>query len=415
MSRPEYLKKYLFDWELFDVIIGGKSALDAHSFLGPIQSDEQIDSYMADYGFDPSNVVLKSELFGTFQEALQFIKRYFLKEGNSSGLDYQIPNSLYTITEMSDLFKLATGSMTGKSFEDYIWGGIVLKVMHTILHADKDIRTNYFSIVQQQIFDRFYRFLHRDEDNNLFLRSQDKELWIELEEFETKSTKSRDSTIIKLLHKAENVAEELFDRIGLRFITKNRLDALRVVKFLSDYHLIIPHNIKPSRSMNTIIDLDVFKPKYKSLIKMSLRNSLTEERFIHALEREAFDSFPVEKDSDDNEHTSSKYRSLQFTCRQLIQYKNPFYKSFLKVRKKAKEEDSELAQMIKDLDTGNIAKEIRFFYPFEVQVVDMDSHRENMEGEAAHKKYKKSQLKSATNRLFKPLIEYHERQSSRNN
>ena len=29
--------------------------------------------------------------------------------------------------------------------------------MHTILHADKDLRSNYFSVIQQQIFDRFFR------------------------------------------------------------------------------------------------------------------------------------------------------------------------------------------------------------------------------------------------------------------
>ena len=128
MSRPEYLKKYLFDWELFDVIIGGKSALDAHSFLGPIQTEAEIEGYMKDYGFDPADIVLKAELFGTFQEALQFIKKYFLIEGHSKGLDFKVPNSLYTITEMSDLFKLATGNLKDRSFEDYIWGGIVLKL-----------------------------------------------------------------------------------------------------------------------------------------------------------------------------------------------------------------------------------------------------------------------------------------------
>ena len=29
MSKPEYLNKYKFDWEMLDVVIGGKSALDA--------------------------------------------------------------------------------------------------------------------------------------------------------------------------------------------------------------------------------------------------------------------------------------------------------------------------------------------------------------------------------------------------
>ena len=37
---------------------------------------------------------------------------------------------------------------------------------------------------------------------------------------------------MKLLHKPGSVAEELFDRVGLRFITHHRVDAIRVVHFL---------------------------------------------------------------------------------------------------------------------------------------------------------------------------------------
>ena len=65
-----------------------------------------------------------------------------------------------------------------------------------------------------------------------------------LKDFETKAKKSRDSTIIKLLHKVENVAEEVFDRIGVRLITKAKVDCLRVVKFLYHKNIIVIHNIK---------------------------------------------------------------------------------------------------------------------------------------------------------------------------
>ena len=60
------------------------------------------------------------------------------------------------------------------------------------------------------------------KDNNLFLKSTNPDLMIPLVSFETKSKKTRESIIIKLLHKQENVAEELFDRIGVRF-TKEKI------------------------------------------------------------------------------------------------------------------------------------------------------------------------------------------------
>src|SRR3954454_4063 len=132
------------------------------------------------------------------------------------------------------------------------WACSLLKVMHTIAHIDKDVRTPYFTDIQKQIFDRFYKLIHRDSEAQLFLGERtDDPLRIDLVAFETKPKKSRDSIILKLLHKPENVAEDIFDRVGIRFTTHTRLGALRVVKSLKDKMIVMPPNIKPSRSRNT--------------------------------------------------------------------------------------------------------------------------------------------------------------------
>ena len=142
--------------------------------------------------------------------------------------------------------------------------------MHTILHTDKDLRSSYFSTIQQQIFDRFYKLIWRDDQDNLFLGEKGSDNVVPLLDFVTKSKKSRESVIIKLLHKAENVAEELFDRVGVRIVTKDRVDTLRAIRILIENNVVIPHNIKPSRSINTIIDIDKFKDIHQSLVKMAL-------------------------------------------------------------------------------------------------------------------------------------------------
>ncbi len=408
MDRPTYLSKYLFDWELLDVVIGGKSALDSKFFVGQMYDIEQVNQFLKGYGLDASDPVSRAELFGNFQEALQFIKRYFLKEGNSEGLDISIPNSIYMITDITDLFLMATGNKEGANVEDTLWAEVILKVIHTILHTDKDLRSNYFNIVQTQIFDRFYKYLYRDKDNKLFLGVKGKKSGLPLVEFETKSKKTRDSTIIKLLHKAENVAEELFDRVGVRFITGNKFDSLRVIKFLLENNIVIPHNIKPSRSVNTIIDTEKFKVKHNNLIKMAIRNNLSEDRFLQAIEREANECRKFKDGDEKNEHSLADYQSMQFTCRQLIKYKNPFLNEFNDLRKQAKEgtSDESLAKKILALDVSLIARDIRFFYPYELQIVDLESHDNNTSGEASHIEYKKSQVISAMNRVFKTLIEY---------
>ena len=407
MDRPTYLSKYLFDWELLDVVIGGRSALDSKFFVGQMYNIEQVNSFLKGYGLDAADPVSRAELFGNFQEALQFIKRYFLKEGNSEGLELTVPNSIYMITDITDLFLMATGNKEGCDVEETLWAEVILKVIHTILHTDKDLRSNYFSVIQTQIFDRFYKYSFRDSDNKLFLGVKGKGDALPLHDFKTKSKKTRDSVIIKLLHKAENVAEELFDRVGVRFITETRFDTLRVIKFLLENNIIIPHNIKPSRSINTIIDTEKFKIKHNNLIKMAIRNNLSEERFLQAIERESSECMVLKGGDDRNKHSLADYQSLQFTCRQLIKYKNPFLNEFSDLRKQAREKpEDELAKKILGMDVSLIARDIRFFYPYELQIIDVESHKNNTEGEASHNEYKKSQVVSAMNRVFKTLIEY---------
>ena len=94
MEKPNYLSKYLFDWEAMELVLGGRSALDSRLFVGPNFQDEQIRRFLLGYGLEPDDTVTKSELFGNFQEALQFIRRYFLREGSENGLDLKIPNSI---------------------------------------------------------------------------------------------------------------------------------------------------------------------------------------------------------------------------------------------------------------------------------------------------------------------------------
>jgi uncharacterized protein (TIGR04562 family) len=406
MERPSYLSKYLFEWDLFEVVIGGRSALDSRFFIGPMFDKEQVNDFLSGYGFDSADPIIRAELFGNFQEAVQFIKRYFLEEGNPDCLDLKIPNSIFMISDVAELFLMATGNAYVTT-EERLWAEIVLKVMHTILHADKDLRSNYFSTIQTQIFDRFYKYIHRDEEDNLFLGQPDDPDRIPLLDFETKSKKSRESIIIKMLHKIENVAEELFDRIGIRIVTKTRLDTLRVIRYLMLKNVIIPHNIKPSRSMNSMIDTSLFKEKHKAIVKMAIRNNISEEDFLIALNKEAVEC-SMDSASDRNSHSSQNYESIQFTCRQLIKYKNPFLNNFQSLRQMAKKEDtdSEITKKILSMDISLIAKEARFFYPFEVQILDEKAQYNNSIGDASHEEYKKSQIKSAMKRVFWALLEH---------
>lgn len=406
MEHPEYLKQYNFNWHSLDILAAGASSIDVKQYLKLIKTKEEAESFLLAYGYDLSDPVQAAEIFGNYQEALQFIKKYFLKEGNQEdGLDLTVPMIFYTITDVRDLFLIATRSSKEYSEVDAVWAGIVLKVMNTILHLDKDLRHQYFKTIQTQIFDRFYKYIYR-EDEALFLVDEQSKVKIPLCEFETKSKKARESIIIKLLHKRENVAEELFDRIGVRFITKSRFDCIRVLHFLHQNDIVMVNNIKPSRTQNTMVNLEKLQVEYKQLIKDSIANKLSEDAFLDKANALMLSCYDQPSDNR-NKHTSKDYKAIHFTARQLIKYKNPFYQSFKNLREEIKDLDcpEEIRQKIMDVDTRSVASELKFFYPFEVQITDEESHQKNTEGEASHQEYKRSQVQSALTRLFKPLLE----------
>jgi uncharacterized protein (TIGR04562 family) len=408
MKRQEFEDRFHLNFDLIDVLISNKSALDANSFLSEVKNETSGRKFIEGYGVNIEDPVEMAELFGNFQEALQFIRKYFLKEGRVEGLDFRIPERISQITDIKKLLELSTShAKVAEEIELSHWAGIVLKVMHTILHVDKDLRQNYFNTIQTQIFDRYYKFLHRDWKNKLFLKSSSGRMEIPIKEFQTKSKKSRDSVLIKLLHKKENVAEELFDRVGIRFITYSKYDALRVLKFLYDEFIIVPHNVKPSRSQNSLISLDAFKSEYMKVYKEIRRKNLSGRQVNHLFEKIADNCLLETKKTKENQHSQYGYSAIHFTCRQLIRYNNPFYKDFYELRKQARKEPrSPLVDQLLKVDISNVRKTIKFFYPYEIQITDYKSHKQNTLGEASHKEYKKSQVYSAMVRLFRPLLEF---------
>lgn len=410
--NSKQFKQFEFDWETLESVIGGNSVLDVGKKL-KIFTLDQARSFMQGYGYDPENPIENAELFGIFQEACSFIRRYFLKPENPDGLDGEIPKKILEIQKIEELFIYASDiePIVLQQAPLYLWACAILKVMHTISHIDKDLRTNYFGDIQTQIFDRFYKFIHRDEHGQIFLAKtqhhQHRSEYIPLTAFETKPKKSRDSTILKMLHKAENVAEDIFDRVGIRFVTPTKFDALRVVKFLKDQNIIIAANMKPSRARNTMIDINAFGNELTQLAQKSKKenwtSSMIAEHLISFCERQS--GLAGDKS---NRHTSSHYKSLQFTGRQLIKIRNPAFDQMKKLMQECKKllptHSPLFREMLQNIDLKHVQKEIRFFYPYEIQVYDAKSHHENQVGQSSHSNYKRNQVQTAGKRVLGLLI-----------
>jgi uncharacterized protein (TIGR04562 family) len=399
--------KYDFGWEILDVIISGRSSIDSPNGF-QLQNPGEATRFIASYGYDVENPIERAELLGNFHEALNFVRKHFLQPENPDGLRLELPRKIVELGDIRDLFLMSSMTLTGQARDTAgqvlsQWACSILKVMHTIAHIDKDVRSSYFSDIQQQIFDRFYRVIHR-EDENLFLGEKENDpMRVDLAAFETKPKKSRDSTILKLLHKPENVAEDIFDRVGIRFVTETMLDALRVVKFLKDRMIVVPPNIKPSRSRNTLVELDYFREQLGQHLAQAEAGSLDEAGLVTALTAAA----RAPAVSPENPHTSEFYRALQFTCRQLIKLKNPLFDDLREIKSLVKSKgskDDELAKAVEKLDMKYAQREIRFFYPYEVQIVDRRSAEENEKGRSAHSEYKRAQVQTAMKRVMGPLV-----------
>ena len=391
------LKNYRFSWEPMKILAEGQSILDTYFHSGDLEDQEDVQDFFDGYGFNINDPIDYGEVFGSYQEAIHFIQKKFLDNE-----EVEIPEWFFRLTDIRTLFFKATDK-NSENKEYSLWATAILKVMHIILHADKDIRQPYFSIIQRQIFDRFYKYIHREGDH-LYLKSGDEQF--EIESFDIKSRKTRDSTIIKLLHKKESIAEEVFDRIGVRFIAKNKFDVLRILNFLYQNHIVMIHNTKPSRAHNSLFDLSRIREIYEETSK-ELRDELTKKEFEEKIEERIWEECLKQTSESSNKYSLQDYRSIHFTCRQLIHYDNPFLLQYNKFKESVADRDDELVKKLFSLNTSSIARKMRFFYPFEVQITDAKSHKVNSEGEASHEKYKNQQKQAAKKRLLKDILNFY--------
>jgi len=404
MTEHSVRQKYEFSWDDLDVIVGGKSAIDSTQGFS-VRGRDEADQYLRSYGGDLENPIDRAVAMGNFQESLSFIRRNFLKPDNPDGIRCEVPRKITELTDIRDLFLLASQGPDGPQ-ASYLrsFACSILKVMHTVAHIDQDLRTPYFADIQKQILDRYYRAIHRDEDGRLFLGDRpDDPLRVDLEAFETKPKKTRESTLLKLLHKPENVAEDIFDRVGIRFVTKTRLDALRVVKFLKDRWLVTPSNIKPSRSRNTMVDIDDFRTQMQEVLAMSDRGELDESAAREKLEGAAHPASAPR----DNRFSSEHYRAIQFTARQVIRWVHPLYDDFRELKRESKSGNlpENVQRLLDRMDLKFLQREVKFFYPYEVQIMDHEGFEESERGRSAHSEYKRAQVQAAMRRVLGPLVD----------
>jgi uncharacterized protein (TIGR04562 family) len=379
LNNGRLLKKEFteFPYELFNVVLSKKSFVDIERLN--VDTFEKAHSYVKNYGYDMDNPLHKDQVFAILNESKKFIQSYLLEDPDGICPNLAIPPEIQWEDDVRNILIFASEKEKGLIQR---WACALLRVAHTITHAENDLSKYYFQGIKKQIFSRFMDHLNVNREGEYNLgrgRNQ-----IKLKMFEMKSEKSKESLVMKLLHKSENVTADIFDRIGVRIVTNNKLDVIMVLKYLTENHVISFANIKPSRTRNNLINVKHFMDGIEEL-KGSESDNWSEDEIRTFLEGYLY--FDDEKTKDEtskiirenNPHSSTQYTSLQLTARQMINIQDPF----------------------------NIQLSYKFFFPFEVQILDHDSYVESRTGRASHSEYKKSQLKAVRKRVLTNVINYY--------
>lgn len=381
-----------FSWDTLGAMVGGHSAVDVPALR--LRTHDHAQGYLAAYGYDPADAGDRVILDSHRIEAIEFIEQELLAD---EGL--LIPSELRDERDVARLLTLASAE---RRDETQRWACAILRVMHTVSHAHSSFEERYGAPIREQILARFQPHVF-DGPGGLTLGEGPGA--IPLTRFDVKAHKPLRSVVMKLLHKVENVAADVFDQIGLRFVTRERFDALLVVRYLRTQNVIVFGNVKPSRSRNTLIDVEWLRREMEDLDERVHLGELQDEDRLRAL-RQSVRSlpFPMSLEGHSNPHSSTFYRSVQFTCRQQIRVPNPLAEHV--ERALAGLPDTDAAQQVSAALQEHLLREqdIRIFFPFEVQVLDEEAWQLSRSGLAAHDIYKARQRETVRRRVLGGLL-----------
>ncbi len=340
-------------------LVGGQSALDNPRLN--LVSAEDAGAFLRAYGFDVADPEQRRELHEIRRVALDFLEAELL------------PPDLHVLPEVRRMQDVRTllvwASHTDRSARQR-WACTLLRVMHTCAHAQSFTDEAFGDRVRAAVEARLAPHLHQEGGMTRLGRG---ERAVDLVRVEFREPKSFRSVMVKLLSAAENVATEVYDRQGLRFVTRGRLDAFLVVHYLRVHHIVMLANVMPSRCRNSLLDPDWYDAQMDRLGEAT--DSLTRDELIGWLRTLADRHTPETSANDHNRFSGSAYRSIQFTCREMLR-----------------------------LTGGDGLPSGRFFFPYEVQILDAASDDAARSGEASHTAYRARQLDAARRRVLGPLL-----------
>lgn len=359
-------KNYSFDQDILASMAGGRSALDIR-FLN-IHNLEQAESFINSYGFRADHPDEMEKLWYFYRRAI-----VLLTEKLGFALE-AIPEILRDRRNLQDLRLLLVWASSQNPDEQTLqhWSCAILRCMHVFVHAENDLFSSFSEEIQKQILTPFVESVAYSgaEHAPVLVAKKSSLAPVELVEFKHKPFKTSSSTVIKLLAKPDALAMKVFDKLGVRFVTKSIFDSFQVLRFLWRENIVSFPHIMPDQSSNNLYPSALFVKVCQELEEKGLdpADSDLEEMFEARLKLEGAQYKPLRKE---NSFSSEEYRFVKFISRKLIHIpgtegRPPF----------------------------------SFFFPFEVQILDQAAHSIMQAGPSEHEAYKERQRQGARERLF---------------
>lgn len=379
--------------EVTRVILGGESSIDLDTLRIPDREAAQ--DFALNYGYDMEIPHQRAHVVRVYEDALGFLRDVIL-----DGTGIQVPQLFRDLQDPLDLLLWASEPFdaAGGRSERANWSCALLRVMHTLFHIDHNLILRFLREIQQQVFERYDRFLVRVEDGSWKLRGD----WsLPLVAVERKENKDRNSILLKMLHKPENVAETIYDQIGIRLVAQDQLGVLLVMRFLLDHHVLMATHVKPSRSRNLMFDvaeLDRWMAELPPMTQIQDLDPAARAEICHRIKLRT-------KSTEANPFTNKDYSAVQFTARTLVRLPSPAVTALQRVQDYfARTGIPEMGDRLHIPELIQEQEEFTFFFAHEVQVMEQAGFHNAQSGPASHAEYKQRQKEAARRRVLRGIL-----------
>lgn len=361
------LESTSFSLDLLDVLAGNRSIVDLPGLH--LQDEAQASGFLKAYGFDLSIPGDQKKLVYYYRRALVFIiEKLEIPEDS-------LPPLLLDPEKIEPLTRVLMWASNSFKYEEPLaqqaplrrWSCVMLRVMHAFIHAENDLFHLYSEEIQKQILSPIQDCIAIEgNEARPYLRwPEAPNQAISLEFFEVKPHKASVSSVIKLLSKAETHMINLHDKIGVRFVTRNILDAFRVLQFLVEHHLVGVAHVMAGQTSNNLYPVALFQEFMKVYPNIQDQSPDHIEQALLKFQLDYLNQ--VETVVKENAFSANNYRFIKFVARRLVRLPE---------------------------NAG------QFFYPFEIQILTREAYEHTLQGDGDHKKYKQRQLDAAKKRVL---------------